>query len=497
MIARNPVRAQESRFDLIVVGGGIYGVALTLEAARSGLRPLLLERDDFGQHTSSSWLRFLHGGLRHLQRMDLVRHYESVVERRWYLSTFPDLVEPIQCVMPIYGDGLRRMSVMAGVLALNDLLSPQRNRGLRPDRLLPRGRTISRSEVRRLAPGVEPSGLQGGAVWYDAVARRPQRVLMEMLRWGAQRGATALNYVEVQDLLQNSDGVQGVQARDARTRKDLQFLAPVVVNCAGPWSGALAGRLHDRPAGLFRPSLALNVLTDRSADFDGAVAVTARRPGARTYFLLAWAGKVLAGTYHAGQGTDRPGGQETNGAGSPAPGIEEELVSSFLEELNEAAPWLELSAGNVVRSFSGQLPVRRSGTVELSGREIVHDHETHGGPRGLFSVSGVKYTAARRVAARALGRISRRGMIPRLKRDTDAAPPPLIPPEPADMARMVRESPETARAIVGTLVAEESVLQPDDLFLRRTGWGEVQPPPKALKDLVEESLSRAPKELRP
>ena len=482
MIPRSPESIDGQAFDLIVIGGGIFGVALTLEAARAGLRPLMVERDDFGQHTSSNWLRFIHGGLRHLQRMDLLRHHESVRERRWFLATFPDLVEPIRCVMPLYGDGARRRWIMAGALLLNDVLSAKRNRGVRPDRRIPRGMTITPFEVQRIVPGVDPHGLEGGAIWYDAIARKPQRVLMEMLRWGTQRGATALNYVEGVGLLEDGGKVRGIRALDTRTGRALEFSAPAVLNCAGPWCGVLARHLHEAPQGLFRPSLAFNVQFDRPADFEGALAVTARRPGARTYFLHPWAGGILAGTYHVEQAAEEP---PNRGSGSA-----ESYVGPFVKELAETAPWLRLAERDVVRILSGQLPVRRHGSLELVRRNVVHDHEGHGGPKGLFSISGVKYTLARRTALRVLSMVERRGLASGLSRPTDAPPSPRTVPDRAEIERLVADSPAEARGLLDMLVSEEAVLQESDLFLRRTSWGDGVQPSPALTHMVREAISR-------
>src|SRR5690606_21038054 len=110
-LQRDPEGASSCSFDLIVLGGGIYGAMVQLEAARRGIRSLLLERGDFGGATSANHFRIVHGGLRYLQSLDLPRFREAVAERRWWLRTFPDLVEPLRCVMPLYGEGLRRAAV--------------------------------------------------------------------------------------------------------------------------------------------------------------------------------------------------------------------------------------------------------------------------------------------------------------------------------------------------------------------------------------------------
>ncbi|MFW6193313.1 MAG: FAD-dependent oxidoreductase, partial [Gemmatimonadota bacterium] len=152
MIHGRPDRAPEGPWDVIVVGGGAYGAFTALEAARMGLRPLLLERGDFGGETSRNSLRIVHGGLRYLQSLDLARYRRSVAERRWLLETFPDLVRPLRCVLPLYGRGLRRRPVLRAALALDHVLSPGRNRGVADDRRIPRGRVVDAGRARDLAP---------------------------------------------------------------------------------------------------------------------------------------------------------------------------------------------------------------------------------------------------------------------------------------------------------------------------------------------------------
>ncbi len=486
MIDRNPAAASTAAYDLIVVGGGIYGSMVALEAARRGLEPLLLERDDFGGHTSGSWLGILHGGLRYLQSLDLRRHRASTSERRWFLSTFPDLVEPLRVVMPLYGDGLRRASVMGAALRLNDALSWYRNRGVRPDRSLPRGRLASAEETLRLLPSADPRGLRSGAIWYDGVTHHPQRLLMETLRWAAGLGATALNYVEAVELLQDGGRVRGVVGRDAVSGRVLEFGAPVIVNCAGPWWREVADRFHGATLEPRPPSIAFNLLFDRASDFEGAAAVTARRSGARTYFLRSWRGRVLAGTYHA----------PLTGA-SPDDGPSPSAIQAFASELDEAIPALGLASSRVLRVYGGQLPVRRPGTVDLSTRDLVHDHERAGGPRGLFSVSGTKFTTARRAAERVLGAARGRGLLGAWAEPVWAPPTVRAPTAAGVIALMAVEEPERARRAIGSIVAEEAVVRPEDLLLRRTVWGVAGPPPATRLKLVHEAVPEPPRQRTP
>lgn len=472
MIHRDPAGFAAEPHDLIVVGGGIYGAMLALEATRRGLRPLLLERHDFGGATSWNSLRIAHGGLRYLQTLDLRRFRESVGERRWLLATFPDLVRPLPCLMPLYRDGLRRPSVLRVALAVNDALSTRRNDGLPAAQWLPKGVVLGVSETSHRFPAAIPDGLCGAALWYDGVITSSQRLLIEVLRWAAAAGARPLNYVECTGLLRANGRVTGVRARDHRSGQDLEFRAPLVINAAGPWCAEIAAGAGPRVPGLFRPSLAFNVLLDRTPPAETALAVTPRRRGARTYFMYPWQGRILAGTYHA------PWFGATD---NPVP--DEGLIMTFLGDLNEAVPAMNLRRADVIRILSGLLPASVDGGDSLAVREVVHDHGAHGGLGGVYTVSGVKYTTARLVAEKALRRIL--GDPPARSGLERPAPEENLDAEA--MIRLMETDRPRALASIARITRDEAVLHIDDLLLRRTDWGMVPQAGARLAALARET----------
>jgi glycerol-3-phosphate dehydrogenase len=460
LIRRDVGEAARGQHDLIVVGGGIHGASLAMEAARRGLRPLLLERDDFGGATSWSSMRILHGGLRYLQSLDLRRFRESVSERRWFCRTFPELVEPLACLMPLYGEGLKRPGTFRIALAVNDMLSSGRNEGVPRGLHLPPGRVLDPASTRSLFPSVRGPGLEGGGLWYDALMTSSVRLLMETLRWACRNGATALNYVECVDLRHDRGRVTGVEGLDRLDGETVAFGAPVVVNCAGPWSRPLAGRLDREHPELFRPSLAFNVLLGREPLSEAALAVTPPRPGAPTYFLTPRKGRILAGTFHAACN-----GYPTSSA--PSDG----QIDCFLADLNVAVPGLELTRDDVVRVDAGLLPAKARGTEEPAVRDVILDHAATGGPSGLWSVSGVKYTTARRVAERTLRRVfggDARDLSVRPGCERPAPAPGLFASDASALGGA--DAGETGR-LLGRLVETEAVMCVDDLLLRRTEWG--------------------------
>jgi glycerol-3-phosphate dehydrogenase len=467
-IDRDPQAAAAGSYDLLVIGGGFYGVMLTLEAARRGLATLLVERDDFGGATSWNSLRIVHGGLRYLQALDLRRHRESMAERRWFLRSFPDLVEPLPCLMPLWspprGGRLRRRSAFGLALAAERFLGRERNAGLASDNALPPDRLLDAAETAVLFPGVDRAGLRGGALWHDAVIPDSQRLLVEALRWAGGCGARALNYTEVTGLLTEGVRAAGVRAVDRETGARLELRAPAVVNCAGPWCRALAARCDRDLPELFRPVLAFNLFLDCEPPSKAALAVAAPGRGSQTWFLLPWKGGLLAGTAYVPAG---PGHNDSGGDLGAGPN--EQNVEEFLAELRAALPasgLRSLRRDQVRRVFWGWLPAAGEGSRAPAGRPVIYDHGN-----GLLSVSGVKLTTSRAVAEEALGRIfAQRGEALPAPGWTER--PPADAPLPLDgFLRLAGRDPEAARIHLQGLVERQAVVRLDDLLLRRTDWG--------------------------
>ena len=459
MIRRKPTDAAQNTFDLVVIGAGIHGVATALEAARRGLGVVVIDRSDFGGETSWNSLRILHGGLRYLQTFDLARFRESVRARSWYVREFPSLVEPFPCLMPLYGEGLRRKAMLRPVLALNEQLRRIWSAAAERD-LIPVSRVLSNDEVREWFPGVRTAGLRGGALWYDAYLPQPQRVLIEMLRRVAACGGEALNYMEAIGWVVDDDGrIGGVNVRDRLADTDLLLRSRAVLNCAGPWAHELDASAHSIRDRGHAPSLAFNLLLNRPLDSDAAVAVEPVG-GGRTYFLHPLGSRTLAGTFHAP--AERPGATPTD-----------RQISQFIDDLSAALPGFGVTRDDVLRVLAGTLPARHARTDDLATRDLWIDAGADGGPCGLFTLVGVKYTTAPLAARRAVDRIMAR-CFPggsRFAVGNRVEPEPRAVPGWPAFARISREEPERARALVRSIVAEESVTSVEDLLLRRSDWG--------------------------
>ena len=222
---------------MVIVGGGVFGGCAAWDAASRGLSIAVIERGDFGQATSANSFKMVHGGIRYLQHGDIVRLRQSSRERNALLRLAPHLVHPLPIVIPTYGRGMKSRAAMAAAMKIYDWAAFDRNRGINdPQRMIPRGRSISRGEVLDMFPGLEPTGLTGAAVFRDAQMYNPPRLVLAFVQSAVAAGATAVNYVEATGFLKNGDRVSGIAARDTLTGESFDIRATETLNAAGPYA---------------------------------------------------------------------------------------------------------------------------------------------------------------------------------------------------------------------------------------------------------------------
>ncbi len=444
-IVRNPLGAQQREHDVIIVGGGIHGITLALEAGRRGLKTLLLEKGDFGEQTSFNSLKIIHGGLRYLQSLDLQRFRESVGERSWFLRHYPHRVFPLPCFMPLYGQGARRPLVFRAALLMNHLLSLKKNAGLDSEHTLSMGKVVGVNACRKIFPMLDCKGLKGGAVWYDAFMPDSQLLIMDLLSAACDLGTMPLNYVQAKDVRTDSQGrVCGVSAVDKESGKVYEYHAGLVINAAGPWCRIFLNGLRGDKEELFRPFLMWNALFTRKALSRYALAVQGREKGSRLFFITPWKGKIFAGTAH------EPWSGEPE---RPLPTSEQ--IHVFIRELNNAVPGLHVERDDIGRIFAGLVPGTVAGGITPTRKEVIIDHGSEGGPSGLYSVGGIKFTTARLVAEKILtgvGLGSAEQSIPRGKL--------YVSPEWDD--------PQILEKFARVLAEDSSIVHLDDLVLRRS-----------------------------
>ena len=190
---RDLSRLADREFDLVVIGGGIFGACAAWDAAQRGLSVALIERGDFCGATSANHLKMVHGGIRYLQHGDIYRLRQSSGERRAFLRIAPHLVRPLPVVIPTYGNGMKGKTVLRLGMGVYDLLTADRNRGIAdPARHIPPGSSIGRGDVLRMFPGLPTRGLTGAGVFCDGQIYNPPRLVFAILQsavasWRADR----------------------------------------------------------------------------------------------------------------------------------------------------------------------------------------------------------------------------------------------------------------------------------------------------------------------
>ncbi|HZP47933.1 MAG TPA: glycerol-3-phosphate dehydrogenase/oxidase [Vicinamibacterales bacterium] len=387
-MTRDVERLSARTYDLLVVGGGIYGLAIAYDAAQRGLAVALIERGDFGSGSSFNHHRTIHGGLRYLQHLDVGRARESVRERRTIARIAPHTVEPLAFAVPLYRSLTRGKLAMRAGFLLDRAIAFDRNRALPATHRLPAGRVVSRATAVQEFPGLKRHGLRGAAVFYDYVTLEPDRLTLSFCLAAVEHGAVAANYVDALEPRVDGGRVVGVRARDRVADRTFDIAAELTVNATGSQVDRLLAPLRI-PSGI--PMLkAMNLITSRDA---GDVALGGRSPSGRNLFLVPWRERAMFGTWESPRTID------------PADGdVHEADVVAFIAELNQAYPALDLTLKDVTLVHRGVVPaVVRDGRVSLEGRDLVFDHAERG-VEGLLSAIGTKYTTARAVAERVTDR---------------------------------------------------------------------------------------------
>jgi glycerol-3-phosphate dehydrogenase len=383
-VIRDLDRLTARTFDVLVVGGGVYGLAIAYDAAQRGLAAALIERDDFGSGSSFNHLRTIHGGLRYLRTLDIPRARESVRERATLARIAPHAVRPLSFALPLYRSLFAGKTAMRAGFLLDRLVAFDRNTAIPSVLRVPAGRVVSRADAIQRFPGLRRRGLTGAAVWTDYVTPESDRLTFSFATAADDHGAVLANHVEAASLLTDGKRVTGVRARDRQNGRELEIAAQLTVNATGASVDDLL-----TPLGLSTrmPLLkAMNLVTRRDA---GEVALGGRSPSGRHLFLVPWRGRALLGTW-----------ESARALASNALDVAGEEVESFISELNQVFPALDLTLADVSLVHRGIVPAVRTATgVRLEGHERVRDHAADG-IAGLISVAGTKYTTVRAVAER-------------------------------------------------------------------------------------------------
>jgi glycerol-3-phosphate dehydrogenase len=443
-ISRDPAAVDGQAYEVVVVGGGIYGALAAVHAAHRGLRTLLVEAGDFGAATSFNSLRTIHGGLRYLQWLDFARARRSNRQQLWWLEQFPDLVETRCCLMPLYGRGGHSRSAFraAGLLAR---LAGMRRLAVDSHGSSALVQLLTSEEVRRRLPGIPATGLQGAALWQEGFMPESSRVIVECLRWAVAAGATVLNYAELTGAEPDRQAHVRLSLLDHASARRVSVRAAAVINAGGARVEEVARRLGAHRCPGFVPTLAWNFLLDATLPDACGLVLTPPRRGAQAYFLHPFQGRVLAGTGHAAESAQA-------GPAMPTPG----MIERMREDFDAAYPDARFGSARILRTLAGKLPGVHGRRLRLATRpRLVPD--TAAGGAAAVHLLGVKFTEAPDVARAAVDCVVGR-----------SGTPPGPRPSPGEHWNVIDRSRPATRESLLDLAARESVVYLEDLIERRT-----------------------------
>jgi glycerol-3-phosphate dehydrogenase len=415
-------------FHVVVIGGGINGVAVARQCARAGKRTLLVEQNDFASGVTSRSTRIIHGGLRYLEHAELGLVRESVRERERLLRERSHLVHPVHFLFLLNEQSQRSaLKVRAGLWLYQRF-------GRR------KSSPLSEMELKRVERALD-AGHQWSIFNYeDAQCEFPERLVAEWMTEAAEAGAVVRNHSEVLAVNVASGRAQGVLLRDRISGKDERVDAGWIFNCTGPWADRICQRSAVRTS---KPMLGgvrgSHIVLPR---FSGApsVALYTEAADGRPVFVLPWNEQVMVGTTEVA---------DTGDPGKTAPSAEE--IEYLLRTVVKLFPKAKLSAHDIKYAFAGVRPLpnsRGNKTSAVTRRHFLRDHTPEGAAR-LISVIGGKLTTASSLARECARKIGIAVPEPSLvAMGGGSSLDPMLDHEVLNIARAGSVSEETARGMM-------------------------------------------------
>jgi len=394
-------------FEVVVIGGGITGAGVALDAASRGYSVALLEREDYAVGTSSRSSKMVHGGLRYLQNLDLGLVREALLERQLMVQLAPHLVYPTPFLVPALGEERRDRRLGIG-LNMYDVMATTRvgrsRREMRsskeededfywsPDR----HRTIDRDEVLEMVPALGPRDPKNAYLFYDCQTD-DVRLVLTVLGEAERFGAAMLNGAEVIEVLERDGRARGVAFVEAESGERFEVEAENVVNATGVWADRIRPEevVEEEDVPQIKPSRGAHLLVDRADLSTGRAACIVPAGEGRAIFALPWYGRTLVGT------TDNDYDGDID---HPRPG--EDDVDYLLDAVNSFFG-VSIAPSDLVGAYAGVRPLLSSGDPKKSV-DISRKAELYETSSGMLTITGGKLTTWRRMAKQTVDRLVER-----------------------------------------------------------------------------------------
>ncbi|GBF48966.1 glycerol-3-phosphate dehydrogenase [Leptospira ryugenii] len=378
-------KLNQTKYDILILGGGATGAGTALDAALRGYKVALLEKQDISSGTSSRSTKLIHGGVRYLAQLHFKLIYEALSERKRLLKNAPHLVKPLAFVMPTY-KWYEKPYFSLG-LTLYDLLAGSRT--------VPGHERISKSQALNDFPALKTKGLKGGIKYYDAQFN-DSRLNIATVRGAKEAGADIVTRMEVIQFIKKEGQIVGVEALDLITKKKVSIYAKVVANTTGVWIDQI--RKLDDPSAqdVLSPSQGIHLVFSKEKIPCKTAMIIPKTEDGRVVFVIPWEGKVILGT------TDTP----KNGIDSEPLPLQSEV--DFLLKTGNDYLDTKLDKRDILSVFSGLRPL-----ISLAGNKntkaISREEAILVSASGLVTMSGGKWSTYRKMGEDLTNRLIEEG----------------------------------------------------------------------------------------
>jgi len=374
-----------TELQVLVVGGGVVGAGVALDAVTRGLTTGLVEARDFGSGTSSRSSKLIHGGLRYLEQLNVALVREALTERSLLLQRIaPHLVHPVSFLFPFSHHVWERAYVGAGVTAYDTLgFSMGQTRGL------PSHRQLSRRSALRLAPALKRQALTGALLYWDAQVD-DARYVVTLVRTAASFGAHVASRTQVTGFLREGERVTGVRVTDLETGNELEIRAQQVVNATGVWTDEIQEMVGGRGTINVRASKGVHLVVPRDR-IQSSTGIILRTP-VSVLFVIPWGRHWIIGTTDTDWSLDRA-----------HPAASRADIDYVLGQLNKILS-VPLSRDDVEGVYAGLRPLLAGESESTS--KLSREHTVAHPVPGLVMIAGGKYTTYRLMARDAVDAVA-------------------------------------------------------------------------------------------
>lgn len=368
-------KLKNEKFDLVVIGGGITGAGIAMDATVRGMKVALVEMQDFAAGTSSRSTKLVHGGLRYLKQLEVKMVAEVGKEREIVFENGPHVTTPEWMLLPMHKGGtFGKFSTSIGLRVYDFLAGVKRSE---------RRKMLSADETLAKEPLVKKEGLQGGG-YYVEYRTDDARLTIEVMKAAVDKGATPINYTKVENLVYEEGLVSGVRVQDILSGEEYEIHGTKVVNAAGPWVDSIREKDNSKKGKTLKLSKGVHIVIDQSK-FPLKQAIYFDTPDKRMVFAIPRSGKAYVGT------------TDTFYEGDPInPGVTQEDRDYILKAIAFMFPEVKVTDADIESSWSGVRPLILEEGKDPS--EISRKDEIWVSDSGLITIAGGKLTGYRKMA---------------------------------------------------------------------------------------------------